>query len=230
MTNNILLNKFYSRMKDEASKSPMQYQLCAAIMKNKKMIGRPYCNTNTNTNQLNNKLCGSIHAEANAILHFFGKEKTRGAFYKKQIMCPRSTKKYDIIVIRVNRTGQTASARPCCECLRLMQNIGIHRVYYTSQIDNELICEKVSNMVSIQSSTVSKVLYCIQHRIFSDTDVYFKNLLQKHFPKFIKRKNFMYFVEHNFIHLFPTYKITIQNDVVIITDGKSIVLKSYLLH
>lgn len=231
MANSNLLNTLYARMRDEADKSPLQYQLCAAILSNKKIISRPYCNTIINPKIINTKLCGSIHAELNAILHFFGKDKTRHALNKTgRKDTKKNASKYDLIVIRVIRAGQTANARPCCQCLTVMQNIGIRKVYYTSNISNELLVENIKDMVSIQSSTVSKDLYCIRQSIDSNSDVYFKNLLHKCFPKFIKMKSLLYFINYNFINIFPHYKIVIKNNIVTFTDVDNVfVIRSYII-
>jgi hypothetical protein len=59
-------------MKDEAQKSPIQFQLCAAILKDKKMVGKPCCNTSNKL--VRGMICGSVHAEANAIISYFGKD------------------------------------------------------------------------------------------------------------------------------------------------------------
>jgi hypothetical protein len=65
------INKFYSKFFNEASKSDINYQLAAGILKNKKLVTKPCCNQNRN--YCRGKLCSSIHAEANAILHYYGK-------------------------------------------------------------------------------------------------------------------------------------------------------------
>ncbi len=66
--NNNLFERFGSRFCIEAQKSPISHQLAAGVMINKKLAGRVCCNTLSN-----NDCCGSLHAEANAITSYFGR-------------------------------------------------------------------------------------------------------------------------------------------------------------
>lgn len=71
-------NKFNSmmpRLLEEASKSTINSQLAAALFKGQKMISsQPRANTNRNVCRGHN--CGSLHAEAHAIIDHFGKDLT----------------------------------------------------------------------------------------------------------------------------------------------------------
>ena len=51
-----------------AQKSPIGFQLASCLLKDKKMIGTACCNTTSKS-----ECCGSVHAEANAIKTYFGK-------------------------------------------------------------------------------------------------------------------------------------------------------------
>ena len=64
---NTLLNKLYT----EASKSAIDHQLAAVIVKGGKMVTKPCCNSQRNTCRGN--YIGSLHAEARAILTYYGK-------------------------------------------------------------------------------------------------------------------------------------------------------------
>ena len=68
--NNWIL-KLYSRIKDEALQSDMGHHLAAGIIVDKKLMTKPCCNINRNYCRGN--VCGSIHAEANALLHYYGR-------------------------------------------------------------------------------------------------------------------------------------------------------------
>jgi hypothetical protein len=53
----------------------------------------------------------------------------------------------------MNSLGELRNSRPCRKCLEMMQQYGIRRVYYStggilSGDQNEIICEKVSTMIS----------------------------------------------------------------------------------
>ena len=66
--NNNLFERFGSKFCMEAQKSPISHQLAAGVMINKKLAGRVCCNTLSN-----NDCSGSLHAEANAITTYFGR-------------------------------------------------------------------------------------------------------------------------------------------------------------
>ena len=65
---NNLFERFGLKFCEEAYKSPITHQLAACVMINKKLAGRVCCNTLSN-----NDCCGSLHAEANAITAYFGR-------------------------------------------------------------------------------------------------------------------------------------------------------------
>ena len=61
-----ILDKLYL----QASMSHIEHKLSAVILKGGRMISKPFCNTERNTFRGNS--CGSLHAEANAIVNYFG--------------------------------------------------------------------------------------------------------------------------------------------------------------
>ena len=85
-----------------------------------------------------------------------------GDFYKNATKKVKD-KKFNMIVIRINNKGELKNARPCHNCLIMMKNIKINKVYYS--VDNNIICEKVKNMISIQSSSVRINLDCKTNKI-----------------------------------------------------------------
>jgi deoxycytidylate deaminase len=68
--NNFII-KLYSILKDKALESNMTHQLAAGIIIEKKLVNKPCCNINRNYCRGN--VCGSIHAEANALLNYYGR-------------------------------------------------------------------------------------------------------------------------------------------------------------
>lgn len=68
----------------------------------------------------------------------------------------RKLYKTDILVFRNSLHG-IKNSRPCADCLETMKQIGIRRVYYSSN-SGEIICEKVSQMVSNHHSKMSRHL------------------------------------------------------------------------
>jgi hypothetical protein len=69
--NNLILN-LYPKLKDAALKSDMCHQLAAGVIVDRKLMTKPCCNINRNYCRGN--VCGSIHAEVNALLHYYGRD------------------------------------------------------------------------------------------------------------------------------------------------------------
>lgn len=227
MTNSVLFDKVYSKLKDEANKSPILYKHCAAILKHKKIIGKPCCNNYGCVH--NDCSLGSVHAEVNAIFNFFGKDvhfdhKNR----KWTISCKSKNlrKKIDVVVIRINHNGDTVNSRPCYNCLKMMQDIEIQNVFYSTG-SNGLICERVKDMISIQSSHASRLLYCSKYKIqMTDSDCCEK-ILKSSFPNNVKRYNLSLFLRNNDI---SNHLIIVDDDKVIIKNIQgNIVLTSYIV-
>jgi hypothetical protein len=81
---NSLLNRLYI----EASKSKINQQLAAAIIKSGKLVSRLCCNSPRNT--YHGYCCGSLHAEAHVIISYYGKSLS---FDRKHGWCFLSSKK-----------------------------------------------------------------------------------------------------------------------------------------
>lgn len=108
-----------------------------------------------------------------------------------------------------------------------MKNIGINKVYYTSGNSNEFICENVENMVSIHVSSCNR----FYNQNLIDRKIYFENFMKTIFPKIIKEKNLIYFINYNFINIFSNYKYELiknnqNNYVIFYDDNNNIILQS----
>lgn len=64
-------NTIFPSLVTKASSSPINMKLSAVIIKGNRMVS-PIC-TNTERNICRRRLCGSLHAEATAILSYYGK-------------------------------------------------------------------------------------------------------------------------------------------------------------
>jgi hypothetical protein len=151
--------------------------------------------------------------------------KNGGVFYTPNA---KKLKKVNIFVVRVTKLNTTGNARPCQNCLQMMKDLNVNKVYYTSGINDEVICESVKNMISIQTSSVTKYLLALSNVIIKNSN-YFENLLIKQFPPKIKRDNLFYFLEYNFKNVLPECKYIIKNengDKIIIFYNKN---NEYLL-
>uniref|UniRef100_A0A6C0D868 CMP/dCMP-type deaminase domain-containing protein n=1 Tax=viral metagenome TaxID=1070528 RepID=A0A6C0D868_9ZZZZ len=71
--NDNLLNKYYSTLLEEAHKAENNYQLAAGVMINNRLIRKPSCNS-SNRNCVRRTIGPSIHAEASALVNFYGKD------------------------------------------------------------------------------------------------------------------------------------------------------------
>lgn len=137
----------------------------------------------------------------------------------------------NLIVVRVNKSGSACNARPCYNCLNLMKVVGIRKIFYTVS-EGEVICESVKNMVSIQSSSVSKYIEKLNGNLLVDTpEQYYEDLLLKYFPKQIKKKNLYNFINYNLINVLPNYSVVEKNHTVyIFNSNKHIILTSEIIN
>jgi len=140
-----------------------------------------------------------------------------GVFYQE-----KNTKftKLNLMVVRVNKLGDICNARPCYNCLDMMKAVGIRKVYYSISSDN-IICEKVKDMISIQASLVDKQVDDIKSSYNNnfkspvyDTNKYYEKLLIKNFPKTIRQSNLDNFIIHNLVNVLPAYKVIIYNTLL----------------
>ena len=90
-----------------------------------------------------------------------------------------------------------------------MKAVGIRRVYYS--VNNEIVVEKVSNMISINASSVTRKLEREVYRAPQDDEEYYTKLFLKRIPKSINRKNLLYFLNYNFCNELPSYTWKITN-------------------
>lgn len=224
-------NSFINILCTEAQKSLIDQQLAAAIACGSKMVSKPFCNSPQNT--CRGPCYGSLHAEARAIINYFGRSLI---FDKKKGWCYYGEKlrnqKLDIVVIRVNKSKETCNARPCYNCLIMMKTVRIRRVYYSISPD-KFICENVKDMVSIHASSITRYIEKLNgNHLVDDANKYYHNLLAKFFPTSIKKYNLETFIAYNFNNVLPTYEVKIINRsgiVLILDSNKKLVIESRLI-
>ena len=88
--NNLIL-KLHPLLKEEALQSDMCHQLAACVIVDRKLMTKPCCNINRNYCRGN--VCGSIHAEANALLHYYGRNLQFDKHKKRWCLLYRKGKK-----------------------------------------------------------------------------------------------------------------------------------------
>jgi len=79
---------------------------------------------------------------------------TGGVFYG--IPKGQKANKLDMIVIRIDSSGDMVNSRPCHNCLDMMKAVGVRKIFYSH--NNNIICERVNNMISINSSSIMRKL------------------------------------------------------------------------
>jgi len=136
----------------------------------------------------------------------------------------KNTKKVNLLVLRFRKNGNIDNARPCHNCLKMMKDVGINKVYYSSGCDNGIICENVKNMVSIQSSSVTRRFSIIKNSIYNDRNIYYEDLIKSYFPSKIKKSNLNYFIEYNFKNVLPEHNFKINNDIIIFYNKNNEIL------
>jgi len=208
-------------LKIEAKNGLLDQQLSAVLINGKKMILKPCCNTTRGICRGNR--VGSLHAEANIMMSYFGRALS---YDKKQgwVLDKRSRSKFDLVVIRLSKTGDINNARPCHNCLKMMKVVGIRRVYYSSDL-NQVICENVKNMVSIQASTIDKYIEQEHCTNYQDSESYYEGLLITYFPSIIRKYNLDIFIQYNLSKLLPNHTAVIHtnkhNTFILITNNKN---------
>jgi deoxycytidylate deaminase len=213
----VIINKFvpmFSKLINEAEKSTLKHKLSAAIIKGNKFLRSP-C-SNIMRNKIRGYRSGSLHAEAHAIMEYYGKNLKfkNGEFY-----CPPNKKRIDLIVIRINKENEICSSRPCHNCLKMMKSVNINKLYYTDN-NNNLICENVKDMITIYASSTTIE---IETNNIGSNEQYFIDILKKIFPEKVKKSNFEYFVKYDLTNLLPTSKYVIKifnnSKIIIIYDS-----------
>ena len=145
-----------------------------------------------------------------------------GAFYQAK---NSKVQKLDLVVVRVNKSGSPCNARPCHNCLDMMKAVGIRKVYYSINQD-EIVCENVKDMISIQASSVAKHIAKLNGDCTVDNPTkFYEKLLIKYFPKIVRKHNLESFITHNFSNVLPTYRAVLNNKrefaLVIIYDSEN---------
>lgn len=89
------------------------YQLCALVVKKKRVLGVGY--NNPKTHPLAKTKMKQLHAEMDAIIR----------------CTPEHLEGAELIVVRARRDRKIGMAKPCKACQEFIASVGIKRVYYT---------------------------------------------------------------------------------------------------
>ena len=155
-----------------------------------------------------------------------GLTNTGGRFYEKKDR-RQKLPKMDIFVIRLNAKDKLVNARPCYNCLNMMKAVGINRVFYS--VDEYIECERVTSMISINASSVTRYLESTIYNAPVNEEMYYKSLIIKCLPKELVYKNFTKFIKYNFTDVLPNYSWKIKSDKLIFYDSQNTFVTSCIL-
>lgn len=130
----------------------------------------------------------------------------------------------DIFVIRINANNDLVNSRPCYNCLSMMKAVKIHRVFYS--INGNIECERITEMISINASSVTRFLEAQAYNAPIEKEQYYKALFIKYLPKEIAFTNFNKFIKYNFTEVLPNYSWKIVINKITFYDGKNNYVKS----
>jgi tRNA(Arg) A34 adenosine deaminase TadA len=106
---------FFDEVYKQALKSDMNFNHGSIVVYRGKIIGKGY-NTYINSNCYDKV---SLHAEVSAINDALKK------------ISAEELKKCELIVIRVNSTGECLNSKPCCNCAKYINKFCIKRVFHS---------------------------------------------------------------------------------------------------
>lgn len=119
MSNERLMETGYFRLAKNISKFSDHRVRVGAVIAKKKPVGAASNKAKTHPRFANpyNSLRNSIHAEIRAIINC-GMDNIKGSY---------------IYVYRQHKNGTPAFARPCPNCLTILKEYGIRKVYFTTE-------------------------------------------------------------------------------------------------
>ncbi len=118
------------------------YHICAFFNKDKIIMGE-------NSARKLGSCPISTHAEMDVLRKLY--KTTQAPTGNKRI------EKFDVLVIRISKTGKLGASRPCFHCINSMVNtsiVKIQNVYYSTN-DGKIIKEKLDNMLDSDLTIVS---------------------------------------------------------------------------
>jgi deoxycytidylate deaminase len=200
-----------NNLRIQADKSTLQQHLAAAVVHGGTQVSN---GTNVDRNFVRGHLVPSLHAETRALLLYYGKNiyynNYKGwCFYDASY----KAKKVDIAVLRVKRSGELANARPCRKCLKMMRDLGVKKVHYSTGNDEEILCENVNDMFSIQDSSAARMFERAKYNYPRSDKDYYKLILKNSVPTQIKNSNLQHFIRFNLTDLLPSCSYSFHKGV-----------------
>ena len=110
-------NKLVKLAIDEANKSNYKQKVGCIIFDKKIILSRGYNTSQKSVKKLHPKFQGfpfSVHAEVDAI-----------------IKARKDLKGCNILVVRVNKHNQLRLSKPCKNCMKYIQYVGIKNIFYS---------------------------------------------------------------------------------------------------
>lgn len=92
----------------------------------------------------------------------------------------------------------------------MLNACNIKKIYYSTE--DGIMCENVSNMVSINASSVTRLVERTHYNAAEDDTEYYTNLLLTKFPQNIKLNNLEHFLKYNLKNVLPHFRWSIKNE------------------
>jgi tRNA(Arg) A34 adenosine deaminase TadA len=125
---------------------PETYHICAFFnLKDNKII------MGENSMRKHPRCPISTHAEMDVLRKVFKQTQTLSNSSSRRI------DRYDVLVIRVSKTGKLGASRPCYHCINSMQNnpfVKIRNVYYSVN-NGQIVRERLEDMLNSSLTTIS---------------------------------------------------------------------------
>lgn len=124
----------------QAYKSDMYHQHGAVLFNGHRVLGLGYNRVDRSKTQFR-EMMFSTHAEQDCIQRFSYVIKKGTKKYRNI----SNVKNYDILVVRISKSGSLVNSRPCDDCIKKLLSLGVNRIYYSND-KGEVIREKLSDM------------------------------------------------------------------------------------
>ena len=177
-----LIDKFVQKAEEDSFSD--NFKLSAGVLKGKKLVSKICTNRYRSTFNGNNNF-SSLHAEASAMISFFGKKLS----WSRKLGCvltKKKNKKYAILVVRMGTDDCLSNARPCYNCLNMAKQLNIGFIYYSTGNGNKIRKEKVKDMLSINLSTSNLRIACNHITREKEDNLFFLRMMENNFPKTMK--------------------------------------------
>ena len=213
-TSKVFSNNIISSLICAAKTGTMASRLCAGVLynNNNNLVTKA---VNQNRSCLRRTSSCSLHAEIAALGLYHGRNLS---FYKNKWCILGKNPKINVIVIRIDSNDKLKFSRPCSKCVKFMQDIKVNKVFYSTGNSDEMVGEKIKNMISNHVSFGNKVTDHVRKTGNINVSYNPHKLLDHWFstvPKLFTYQNKKYFIKllhMDLISSYPNSTVTVNNE------------------